>query len=81
MNNREVYTKDMVINILRKNFDKDFKLDLVSLARYAYKLIPINIDEAEYIYFYIITTTKVFKKYDFRKKEVFRFVRITKRTI
>ena len=37
MNNREVYTKDMVINILRKNFDKDFKLDLVSLARYAYK--------------------------------------------
>ena len=55
MNNREVYTKDMVINILRKNFDKDFKLDLVSLARYAYKLIPINIDEAEYIYSYIKT--------------------------
>ena len=60
MNNREVYTKDMVINILRKNFDKDFKLDLVSLARYAYKLIPINIDEAEYIYSYIITSLPIF---------------------
>ena len=60
MNNREVYTKDMVINILRKNFDKDFKLDLVSLARYAYKLIPINIDEAEYIYSYIITFLPIF---------------------
>ena len=60
MNNREVYTKDMVINILRKNFDKDFKLDLVSLARYAYKLIPINIDEAEYIYSYIINSFPIF---------------------
>ena len=60
MNNRKVYTKDMVINILRKNFDKNFKLDLVSLARYAYKLIPINIDEAEYIYSYIITSLPIF---------------------
>ena len=42
--------KDKVINILRKNFDGEIKLDLVSLARYAYKLIPINIDETEYIY-------------------------------
>ena len=52
--------KDKVINILRKNFDGKIKLDLVSLARYAYKLIPINIDEAEYIYSYIINSFPVF---------------------
>ena len=52
--------KDKVINILRKNFDGEIKLDLVSLARYAYKLIPINIDETEYIYSYIINSFPIF---------------------
>ncbi len=50
------YSKDKVIDILKNNFDDNFKLDLISLARYSHKLIPNNIDAAEYIYSYIINS-------------------------
>ena len=52
----KMYSKDKVIDILKNNFDNNFKLDLISLARYSHKLIPNNIDAAEYIYSYIINS-------------------------
>lgn len=52
----KMYSKDKVIDILKNNFDDNFKLDLISLARYSHKLIPNNIDAAEYIYSYIINS-------------------------
>ena len=30
----KMYSKDKVIDILKNNFDDNFKLDLISLARY-----------------------------------------------
>ena len=54
MTNKEICTENEVVDILKRNFGKDFKLDLISLARYTHKLIPINIEEAQYIYSYII---------------------------
>ena len=44
MTNKEICTENEVVDILKRNFGKDFKLDLISLARYTHKLIPINIE-------------------------------------
>ena len=49
----KMYSKDKVIDILKNNFDDNFKLDLISLARYSHKLIPNNIDDDDYFYSYL----------------------------